>query len=263
MASSAQSAQQRIEDRIAGIRWYHSIRLGQGVITPGIFDHVPYLSKHPLPERMDGMRVLDVGTFDGFWAFEFEKRGAAEVVALDIGKRRELDLQPRIRNGLTTEELDEEFGRGFFTARDILGSKVRREVLSVYDLSPERLGTFDVVNVGSILLHLLNPMKALDHIRSVVGGYASIAECYSPRIPFRLLRYLGGVNHTAWWSFSVGCLHQMIIDAGFENVELVAKYGLPHKELNRKIYHATFRAEPAVRKNAGVPEVHGHVRPLR
>jgi tRNA (mo5U34)-methyltransferase len=244
MAPSTSVRQKSISERIAGIRWYHSIALGDGVVTPGIFDHTPFLSKHPLPARMDGLRVLDVGTFDGFWAFEFEKRGAAEVVALDIGRRRQLDLQPRLRNHLTEEELDEEFGLGFRTASEILGSKVRREVLSVYDLSPERLGTFDIVNVGSILLHLLNPMRALDNVRSVVGGHAVIAECYSPRIPFKLLRYLGGVNHTAWWSFSVGCLHQMIKDAGFENVELVAKYGLPHKELKRKIYHATFRADP-------------------
>jgi tRNA (mo5U34)-methyltransferase len=253
MTASAQRTQQKIEQRIAGIRWYHSIRLGNGVVTPGIFDHVPFLSKHPLPERMDGMRVLDVGTFDGFWAFEFERRGAAEVVALDIGKRRDLDLQPRIRNGLTSEELQEEFGRGFLTAREILESKVKRELLSVYDISPERLGKFDIVNVGSILLHLLNPVKALDSVRSVVSGYASIAECYSPRIPFKLLRYLGGVNHTAWWSFSLGCLQQMIIDAGFEPVQLVAKYGLPHKELNRKIYHATFRAGPGAYDNVPLP----------
>ena len=244
MATSLGVRQKTVEERIAGIRWYHSIDLGHGVVTPGIFDHRLFVSKHPIPQRMDGLRVLDVGTFDGFWAFEFERRGAAEVVALDIGRKRELDLQPRVRLGLTPEQLDEEFGTGFLTAKEILGSKVRREVLSVYDLSPERLGTFDIVNVGSILLHLLNPIRALDCIRSVVGGYAAIGECYSPRIPFKLLRYLGGANHTTWWSFSLGCLQQMIIDAGFERVTLIAKYGLPHLELKRKIYHATFRAEP-------------------
>ena len=49
----------------------------------GWFDLRPFVADYHLPERMDGMRVLDVGTWDGFWAFEFERRGA-EVVGLDI-----------------------------------------------------------------------------------------------------------------------------------------------------------------------------------
>ena len=157
MTASAQRAQQKIEERIAGIRWYHSIRLGNGVVTPGIFDHVPFLSKHPLPERMDGMRVLDVGTFDGFWAFEFEKRGAAEVVALDIGKRRDLDLQPRIRNGLTSEELQEEFGRGFLT-----GAIKSKSDLDQSDVRMQRFPRFAADNFDKNLRRIVEEtFKAL------------------------------------------------------------------------------------------------------
>lgn len=48
---------------------YHSIDLGQGIVTQGMFDHRPILHKYCLPERLQGMRVLDVAIWDGFWAY--------------------------------------------------------------------------------------------------------------------------------------------------------------------------------------------------
>ena len=40
---------------------------------------------------MAGMRRLDSGTTDGFWAFELERRGAGEVVASDVLDATRLD----------------------------------------------------------------------------------------------------------------------------------------------------------------------------
>ena len=79
-----------LAERIHGQRWYHTIDLGNGQVTPGWFDMRPYVKHYGLPERMDGMRVLDCGTWDGFWAFELERRGAAEVVAIDLDSEEEL-----------------------------------------------------------------------------------------------------------------------------------------------------------------------------
>ena len=76
--------------------WYHSIELAPDYLTEGWFDLRPYVHRYGLPERMDGMRALDVGTWDGFWAFEMERRGA-EVVALDLDDQRALDYPPRRR----------------------------------------------------------------------------------------------------------------------------------------------------------------------
>ena len=62
--------------------WFHTFCLDGRVYTPGIArDHryrVPIL-----PEDFSGRRVLDVGTFDGFYAFLAEARGADRVVAID------------------------------------------------------------------------------------------------------------------------------------------------------------------------------------
>ena len=64
--------------------WFHTFALNRehGLYTPGVArDHryrVPFL-----PAVFAGQRVLDVGTFDGFYAFLAEHRGAARVVAID------------------------------------------------------------------------------------------------------------------------------------------------------------------------------------
>jgi 2-polyprenyl-3-methyl-5-hydroxy-6-metoxy-1,4-benzoquinol methylase len=157
--------QKAILQRISEVEWYHSIDLGHGVITPGLFDHRPLLSHYHLPENLSDKRVLDVATYDGFWAFEFEKRGPSEVVAMDIQTWNEIDIPPHIRAGASREMLDKETGAGFNIARDILGSNVQRKIMNVYDLAPEWMGKFDVVFCSDLLLHLMNPMKALQNIQ--------------------------------------------------------------------------------------------------
>ena len=214
---------------IAAVEWYHTIDLRNGVVTPGVFDHKPILHSYRLPDRMDGLRVLDVATWDGFWAFEFERRGAAEVVALDIGKRGDVDLTPAVRRRIVEEHganfLEEPTGKGFAIAHRQLRSSVTRRVLNIYDISPETVGTFDVVHVGDVLLHLKYPHRALENVRRVTTGYAIISEPFVPELDTmgrdRLLRYLGGEQDTTWWAFSLDALKRMIIDAGFERLELL------------------------------------------
>ena len=65
---------------IASVPWYHTIRLPDGRLTPGYFDVQAVADRSGLPDSLEGKRCLDVGTCDGFWAFEMERRGAAEVV---------------------------------------------------------------------------------------------------------------------------------------------------------------------------------------
>jgi tRNA (mo5U34)-methyltransferase len=57
--------------------WFHTFALNRvgGLYTPGVArDHRYRIPA--MPERFDGLRVLDVGTFDGFYAFLAEARGA-------------------------------------------------------------------------------------------------------------------------------------------------------------------------------------------
>ena len=84
-------------ERAMGLR--HALELAPGQVTEGLFDLRPYVERYGLPDRMDGMRALEVGTWDGFWAFEMERRGA-EVVALDLDDERDLDWPATAATGI-------------------------------------------------------------------------------------------------------------------------------------------------------------------
>src|SRR5690606_26550847 len=155
-ATPTDGAAREIWDRISSIGWYHTIDLGHGVATPGFIDNRATVPLFGLPEDMTGMRCLDIGTYDGFWAFEMERRGASEVIGIDIDSPRDQDIPRRYREEVLARshgdadkivgEWDEKGsevglqfpGEGFHLAREILGSRARREVLNVYDLCPER-----------------------------------------------------------------------------------------------------------------------------
>src|SRR5579864_5530599 len=144
--------------------WYHSIELEPGLVTPGWFDTRAVAGQLPWPD-LRGKRCLDVGTFDGFWAFEMERRGAAEVVAIDVLDPKAWDW-PVNSSSDTVRTIGERKarGEGFELAKAALGSRVIRHELSVYDLDPVEVGAFDFVYLGSLLLHLQNPVRALEHV---------------------------------------------------------------------------------------------------
>ena len=152
------------------------------------------------------MRALDVATMNGFWAFEMERRGAREVIALDVEKLGDLDISPVARPRMTAEEKAASAGGpGFFCAREILGSKVERRTLNVYNLSPDTASKFDFVFVGDLLLHLMNPVQAVANICQVTSGVAHIVDCFSPYLPKMTMQYLGAEQGT-WWGISLTAL---------------------------------------------------------
>jgi tRNA (mo5U34)-methyltransferase len=232
--------------KVAALTWYHTLDLPHGIVTPGYFDHRDLLPRYNLPERLDGLRVLDVATFDGYWAFEFERRGAAEVVALDVREKREIDLPPRTRAGMSEADLAFAFGRGFALAREALDSKVQPLHCNFYDLSPERAGLFDLVHVGDLLLHLRDPVRALTAIRSVCRGQAIISDVIFPDLDrgggVPLVQYQGGRGQNIWWRLGAEALRAMIEDAGFERVQETARFKYGQRGLPPAIWHAVFRA---------------------
>ncbi|HEV2062738.1 MAG TPA: methyltransferase domain-containing protein [Solirubrobacteraceae bacterium] len=208
--------------------WYHTLDLGQGVVTPGMFDHRPVLDRYPLPDDLSGMRCLDVATMDGFWAFEMERRGAASVVALDLEDPEELDWPASLR--AQDKTLDETKGERFALAREATGSQVERVLLSAYDLGPD-LGMFDFVFCGDLLLHLKDPITPVERIRSVCAGSAVIVNVIK-RFRFhekRALAELDGIEHFEWWVTNLEGLVRIVRAAGFARVEASAPFELPFR----------------------------------
>ncbi len=203
-------------------RWYHSIEVAPGVVTPGWFDLRPTVDRLPWPD-VRGKRCLDVGTSDGFLAFELERRGAAEVVAVDIGGHEDWDWEPGM-SSIGPEYLRNvegpEMGNGFRVAHELLASAVVPQCISVYDLSPETVGEFDVVVCGSLLLHLRDPLLALAAIRSVCRGQFLCTNQVDlgRSLLYRrrpLIRLDGTSGITQWWIPNAAGHRQMVRASGF------------------------------------------------
>ncbi|MGI8751479.1 MAG: class I SAM-dependent methyltransferase [Acidimicrobiales bacterium] len=215
--------------------WYHTIDIGQGVVTPGWFDLRGVVDLMPWPD-LQGKRCLDIGTFDGFLAFEMERQGAGEVVAVDIEDHLLWDWPPDYRaRGL---DRDVGFGGpakgdGFRLAAELLGSNVEWKALSIYDLDPAEIGTFDVVVCGSLLLHLRDPLRALEAVRGVTGQYFMSSEQIELWLTVlgrgRPLFTLNGSGRDCqWFNFNSAGHWQMLYAAGFEIVDRSKPYVVAH-----------------------------------
>ena len=230
-----------LADAVSSLWWYHSIDLPHGITTPGIYDHRALVAQYGLPHSLEGQRVLDVATFDGFWAFAFERLGG-EVTATDISSIGALDLPGAVRDALVAEDLDWGTGNGFRLAHQALGSAVDRVELSVYDLDPADLGMFDLVHMSDLLLHLRDPIGALAAVARVTRGSAVITDCYDPDVPAGLSRYGGGWAGATWWLPSLETLVQMVADAGFADVHVRRTFNLPTTESGKGFWRASLLA---------------------
>jgi tRNA (mo5U34)-methyltransferase len=217
-------------DRAKEIGWYHTIELAPGHVTEGLFDLRDQMSGYGLPDRLDGMRALDVGTWDGFWAFEMERRGA-EVVSLDLDWERDLDWPPRRRPASFP---DEPRGAGFRIAHEALGSKVERMNLSIYHATPEEIGTFDLVFCGSVLIHLRDQLLALERIANLCTGTFISAEEYDKLanlVPFPVSRYHADRDKAVvFWLPSIKTWKRMLSTAGFDRVEQYSRFKVVARE---------------------------------
>jgi tRNA (mo5U34)-methyltransferase len=243
-----------LSDDVAAIGWYHTLELAPGVVTPGMFDHRAWVDRFGLPERLDGMRVLDVGTWDGFWAFEMEKRGAAEVIALDLDDERELDWPPRRRPDTFPEGPR---GAGFRIAHEALGSKVERVVCNLYDADPAFLGTFDFVFCGMVVIHLRDQLLALERIARLCRGTFISAEepdRLLDRLPFPASRYRADRDKAVvYWMPNRRGWRAMLTTAGFDQVVQYADFKLPSRHgftVRHMVNHSSHSAI------AGVPVPH-------
>lgn len=230
------------ERRVRARRWYHTMELAPGLVTDGWFDLRADVGRYGLPERLDGLRVLDVGTWDGFWAFELERRGAAEVVALDLDDERELDWPARRR---PAEFPDEPRGAGFALAHEILGSRVRRVVRSIYHATPEELGTFDLVVCSAVLVHLRDQLLALERLSALCRGRLVLAEEYdraSGLSPFPVARYLADRDRAVvFWLPSRRTWRRMAWTAGFDEVREHGRFAMRAKgfSVRHVVLHAS------------------------
>lgn len=200
--------------------WFHKIRLWEDLYTPGWSE--PEVEKLPyfgLPEDMTGLRVLDIGCAEGFFSFEAERRGAAEVVGID-------SFPDSIRR--------------FNIVRNARGSKVMAYLCNVYDLAAKTFGTFDLVMYYGVLYHLRHPLLALERILDVCRGTMLLQTACSADVPglegqpmaqFHPFGIDSGPDAegrplrdpTVFWLPNRACVRAMVAHAGFQQIETLSE----------------------------------------
>lgn len=238
-----------IRQQMQQYSWYHTIDLGHGIVTPGQYDHRPLLHHYGIAEDLSGKTVLDVGPAHGFFAFEFEKRGAERVVTVELPRWSEHDGSAELKRDFLAANVDTASERYLHDALAFAiqarQSRVEQLFYSVYDLQPDIVETFDIVFCGSLLIHLTDPLRALYALRSVTREYAIVATVIDPaRFGSRHPRayFHGTPKGQAFWAPNMVCLEKWAIAAGFKRVERVSTFTLNSLDGVFSSPHGTIKA---------------------
>ena len=233
--------------QIAALQWYHTIELGGGLVTPGVFDLRPIVSGLGIPERLDGKTVLDVGPGNGFFTFLFEERGAA-VTTVELPSWEAHDASPVLKAFYESDDgkptavnIHDALG----LAARVKGSRVTRQFVNIYDFDPAVHGRYDIVFCAAVLLHLTDPLRALYRIFSATKEMALVSTPIHdeasavPRADFR-----GTATGHTFWLPNRACLLQWARAAGFSRVEWVSAFHLTGRDQQFHDTHGVIRAFP-------------------
>lgn len=166
---------EKLKQRMAEISWYHQIDLGPELgITPGICTNdKTRLAYMHLPETFENHHVIDVGSWDGYFAFEAARRGAS-VLATDTWGDSAINDGEGIR--FACEVLEPNI--------QLLYSNVYELATSVWNQDPEYMAD-DVIFAG-VLYHLQHPLAALEQIYKIlVPGGLLILETHLDLLTLR------------------------------------------------------------------------------
>jgi tRNA (mo5U34)-methyltransferase len=245
---NAAASTEEIARGVSEYEWYHKLDLGHGIVTPGQYDLEPLLPYYGLPDSLEGKDVLDVGPGHGFFSFEFERRGASKVVTAELPHWADHDASPALRNwfhevGDSPDKYPYHRGALDFAIR-ARRSRVERQFCNIYDLSPDRVGSYDLVFCASVLLHLTDPLRALYGIRRVCRDQAilctGIDAATTGDQPTAL--FVGTSAGQAFWLPTMACLEQMVLAAGFARAERVSTFALRSVDGRFDTPHGTIRA---------------------
>ena len=212
--------------------WFHRIDLGGGIFTKSASMAGEPLD-HPretwevigrcLPTDLSNKTVLDVGCNGGFYCVEAKHRGARRVLGVD-GQRHHIRQALFVRKALG---LDLEFRR-----------------FSVYDLTPETVGRFDITLALGLVYHLKHLVLALERLFDVTNELLIVESAVIPpeHAPASFTQALGPAQQLLhpmcyadnspdakeqvfnWFLPSSEALDALLRNVGFTQVELFATW---------------------------------------
>ena len=217
-----------LEERIAAHFWWHSIDLGNGIVTPG----------RKAPKRMaiefantfgcldlTGRSVLDIGAWNGGFSVEAIHRGATRVVALDHFTWNE----PSYRGRETFDLVNE------ITGLEIEAIDID---LDSPQLSLAHLGRFDIVLFLGVFYHLRDPIAALREIAALAREALVVETLVERRLnPRPSMSFYPGAERsgdpTNWWGPNAACVLELLRQAEFSRIKVARGYAR-----SRRVFHA-------------------------
>lgn len=223
-------------------RWFHSFAFPDGERVDGI-KPLESLEKEAdliFPSPLDGKRVLDIGAWDGFFSFQAERRGAAEVLATDHFCWSGQGWGDK---------------RGFDHAHVRFGSQVRSLDLDVADHRVADLGQFDMVLLLGVLYHVTDPYRTLEAAAAMSRDHLVIetvtALRHEPVPAMRLFTELElDRDSTNYWAPNILALREMCMRFGYSRFQVLPdsldnqgwrKWAMPFRKKDRyrrAIFHA-------------------------
>jgi tRNA (mo5U34)-methyltransferase len=220
-----------LKQQVNQIKWYHSIDLGHGIITPGYDNSAKKLNRLKLPDSLAGKTVLDIGALDGFFSFEAERRGAKRVLATDSFA---WDVMGKA---------------GFDLAKTHFNSKVEEMYIDVLDISPEKVGTWDVVLFLGVLYHMRHPLLALEKVAGVTKEMVIVETVVDmlfhkrPAVAFYQGSELSN-DSTNWFGPNPAAVVAMLKTVGFKEVKIVSGARSPFFRVGRAAWHKMKSGHP-------------------
>jgi tRNA (mo5U34)-methyltransferase len=214
-------------NKVNSLPWFHEIDLGDGILSPGrgkiaalraqakaMFENI----------ALTGKTVLDIGCIDGFYSFEAHKRGAKRVLATDH----------------FVWAIDPPRRQAFEIARARVAPAVEDMDIDVFDLTPETVGTFDVVLFSGVLYHMRHPFLAIEHIAPlatevlILETHLDALDVDRPAMVFYPTTQLNN-DPSNWWGPNPACVEAMLRDVGFKSISYQPH---PFHGPNRGIFQA-------------------------
>src|SRR5262245_6015090 len=210
----------RVVTDVQSCFFYHRMNVPGVGLVGGHWDLQETTDAYLGHESFAGKRVLDVGAASGFLTFEMERRGA-DVVSFDMAPDGRWDIVPLagLNDGAAIQVKRDNWvslTNAYWLTHAALGSRAKVIYGNIYEL-PAELGTFDVVFLGSVLLHLRDPFAAL-HSASRMTSDTIIVTDLAFELPGSQMEFvptrLGPAD--TWWRLSEQCVTQMLDVLGFD-----------------------------------------------
>lgn len=207
--------------------WFHQIEVAEGVRTRDI---APSPGRQPrdhpidrwlvlekiIPQDLSGLRILDIGCAEGFFAIEMARRGA-EVVAVDAAPKHIARL----------DWLRSHFGLANITTR-----------VATLESMAQTNERFDFILMIALLYHLRSPQLGLDivsHLTNTLYLESLLHDSNDNSYLYLRQPVEGGGPVIPKWIPTEKCILDMLAFAGFSDITILDR---PSNLGNRGLYLA-------------------------